>query len=167
MAEVLCIVRTLHREIRFDSQQVRERIALRVGELAAETVGVQECLPLILRHLPEVSEGSGNQTPAVDGKSAKLLHGAPDLLTLRYGKVLQHTLLCLGRKIVEAWLALQRMLLLSQRQVAVTIHPLAKMLLVRLRAWTRLSCGGACAQSTFGLSLSCRLGRDHRCEGRK
>ena len=187
MAEVLCLVRTLDREIRFDIQQVRERIALRVGELAAETVGVQECLPLILRHLPEVSEGSGNQTPAVDGKSAKLLHGAPDLLTLRYGKVLQHlialnhtatllgrqviepaevlqhTLLCLGRKIVEAGLALQRMLLLSQRQVAVTIHPLAKMLLVL----TRLSCGGACAQSTFGLSLRCRLGRDHRCEGRK
>jgi hypothetical protein len=70
--------------------------------------------------------------------------------------------LCLGRKIVEAWLVLQRMLLLSQRQVAVTIHPLAKMLLVlRPGAWTRLRCGGACAQSTFGLSWRCRLGRDH------
>src|SRR5258708_7109020 len=90
MAEVLSIVRTLHREIRFDSQQVGERVALRVGELAAETVGVQECLPLILRHLPEVSEGSGNQTPAVDGKSAKLLHGAPDLPTLPYGYVPHH-----------------------------------------------------------------------------
>src|SRR5258708_39873683 len=90
MAEVLSIVRTLHREIRFDSQQVGERVALRVGELAAETVGVQECLPLILRELPEVSEGSGNQTPTVERNSAQLLHGAPDLLTLHDGTVLQH-----------------------------------------------------------------------------
>jgi len=189
-AEVLCIVGALNREVRFDRKEVGEGVALLVRELAAKTVRAQECLPLRLGHLSKIPEGSGNQTPAIDGKSAQLLHGPSDLLTLRYGEVLQcliafkhtaallgrhvielaevvqHALLRLGREIVEARLAPQRVLLLSQREVAVAIHPLGKVLLVlRLRAWARLSRRRATAKSAFGWSRRRRLSHDHRCEG--
>jgi hypothetical protein len=142
------LVLPLNREIGFNCQKVGESCALLIGELGAKTILVEYGLALRLRHLAKVSEGARDQAPAVDGKPAKLLHGAPDLSALSWSKVLQclvtleraaalfgrhvievaevvqHALLGLCWKIIEARLALQRTVLLREREVAVTVHPL-------------------------------------------
>lgn len=91
---------------------------------------------------------------AVLRQGAKLKHRAANLLALRGSKVLHrlialqnavsllrghavqlaqpiaHSLLRLGGKLVKSGLTLKRALLLRNRQVAVTAHPLGEMLLV-------------------------------------
>jgi len=46
------------------------------------------------------------------------------------GETVAHALLGLSRKVVEAGLALERLLLLIERKAAMSIHPLCEMLLI-------------------------------------
>ncbi len=48
------------------------------------------------------------------------------------GEAIEHALLCLRRKVAEARLLLQGALLVGERQVAVTVHPLGEVFLVLL-----------------------------------
>jgi hypothetical protein len=111
-------------------------------------------LALGLGHLAEVAEGTADEAAAILRKAAELLHCSAKLLALRdahvgdgfvaleeaaallgrhiveLGKAVAEPLLGLGGKIVEAGLALERLLLLSERHVAVTSHPLGQVLLI-------------------------------------
>jgi hypothetical protein len=125
-----------------------------------------------LRHLAEVAEGAGHKSAAILGKPLVLFCCGANLLPLLRSKmlnrlsVLNHAaalfgrhvvelrevvsqgLLGLRREIAEAGLILERALLLCQGQIAVTVHPLAQMLLFRL--------------STILLGSLGRMGRVHR-----
>ncbi len=143
----------LGRKVRFNLEQIREGAALLVGELAAEAVRVQHRLTLRGRHLPQIAEGVGHQSPAVLGKRSKLLHRPANLLPLRHAEMfhrlvaldqalallgrhivelseaIAQMLLCLRGKLAEARLVFERPLLLGQRETAVVVHPLFKMFL--------------------------------------
>jgi hypothetical protein len=156
LTEVGSVVRALDGNEGLNSEEAGEGVAFLIGELVPETVGAEDGLALRLRHLAEVTEGTGDQAAAIFGEAAKLLHGSANLLTLgrremRDGLVvlndaaalfgrhtvelretIEHVLLRQRRKVAEARLLLQGPLLVSERLVAVTIHPLAEMILVLL-----------------------------------
>lgn len=140
----------------FNREETGEGVAFLIGELAAETIGAEDSLTLRLGHLAKITEGSCDQAATVFGETAKLLHGPADLLTLRrremrhgfvvlddaaallgrhvvkLGEAVEHALLCLGGKVAEAGFLLQGSLLIGERQIAMTVHPLGEVLLVLL-----------------------------------
>jgi hypothetical protein len=150
--------RPLDRNVRFDSQEIAEGGALVVGELAVKTIRVEDGLALRLGHLAQIAEGAADQALTVRGKRAELLRGDADLLPLlrsevlhhlvafqqatalllrhvvQLGEIVQRTLLGLRWQLAEAGFTLERSLLLGKRHVAVAIHPLFQVLLVRLGA---------------------------------
>jgi hypothetical protein len=113
---------------------------------------------LRLRHLAKIAEGSGDEAPAVFRQSPKLLHGAANLLSLRWSKTLHrfgtvknaatllwrhiiqlrqaiaHPLLSRWGEIAKARLILQSALLFGRRKIAVTFHPLRQVFLILLRS---------------------------------
>ncbi|CAN5616626.1 hypothetical protein BH10ACI4_BH10ACI4_02240 [soil metagenome] len=94
-------------------------------------VGAKDRLALLIRHLAQIAEGTGDETAALYRQITELPHGCPDLLTLRLGEMLhrfvplkdatpllvghtvelgqaiQHALLGLLRKLPEARFALE------------------------------------------------------------
>src|SRR5215472_8338186 len=60
LAGLNSIARLLHRKIRFHSEQIGDRPAFLIGELALEAVRVQDGLALRLRHLAQVPKCSGH-----------------------------------------------------------------------------------------------------------
>jgi hypothetical protein len=135
------------------AEQIVQRVALHVSELAAVLRRVHVVLPLGCRHIAQTPEGPGDCTPAVFRQTAELLHGSANLLTLRRRETLHRfrpgkdALLLIGRHTVqlgepvvnallllrlelpEAGLIIQRVLLLGQGQVAVGFYPIAEVLL--------------------------------------
>jgi hypothetical protein len=180
----------LDRQIRFDGKESGERVALLLGKLAAKAVFLEDGIALLRRHLAEVAEGAGDKAATVLWKATKLPQGTHNLLALRWRQMLhrfgafndaaalfgrhivelrkavEHALLCLLREITEAGFVLQGTLLVCQRKIAVTIHPLCQMLLIPLRtrtrngAWTRLTY--AKTHSRSALMYRLRLSDTHR-----
>jgi hypothetical protein len=175
----------LDRNIWFYCQQTGERVALLVGELAAETVRAEDGLTLRLRHFTQVAEGPCYETATILRKSAPLAQRTLDLLPLLWSEVLdllvalkdtlsllwgqlvqlietvEHALLRLLWKIAEARLILKCVLLLLGRKVAVVIHPLGKMFLILL--WSRLMRGSHRLTRRLARSMhGGRLNRNHR-----
>jgi hypothetical protein len=172
--------RVFDRQERLDRQKIAEGRTFLVGELAAETVRVENRLPLRDRHLPQVTEGARHQPAAINRQAAQLLHGIANLLPLRHGQMfhqlvvfeyppallvghviqlgetVQHALLGLRRKLAEAGLILQSLLLLRERQIAVAIHPLGEVLLILpgtdCRSRSRLPLGNRSGRSRPGLA---------------
>jgi hypothetical protein len=146
------------REIGFDGKEVGESGALLIGELAADAIRVENGLALRVGHLAEVAEGAADQAPTISREAIPLMHGCDDLLPLRLGqmlqclvalqyaatlffrhivelgKALQITLLGLGGELTEAGFVLEGGVLLIQREVTMTFHPLCQVFLVRAGA---------------------------------
>jgi hypothetical protein len=153
-----CFVGALDGQVRLDGEEVGEGRALFVGELTADTVGVDHGLALGWRGIAKFAEGACDEATAVDGKSTELLHGAANLLALGYGEVLhglgaleealalsighaielgeavEHALLGLGWQLAESGLVLEGSLLLCEGEVPMTVHPLREMFLILTRA---------------------------------
>jgi len=85
----------LDRNVGLECEKTGECVALLIGELPAETVCVHDGLPLLRRHLAQVTEGAGDHELAVLGKSAVLLNRTLDLLSLLRSEVL-HLLVALN-----------------------------------------------------------------------
>jgi hypothetical protein len=151
----------LDREIWFDSKKTGECVSLLIRKLAAKTIRTENRLPLRLRHLAKITEGSRDKASAILGKSAKLLHGPAYLLSLRrretfhrFGSVdntaallwrhviklrqaIAHPLLSGRREVAKAGLILQSALLIGNGKVAMTFHPLRQVFLIFLRPGSR------------------------------
>ena len=147
-------------KIWFDRKEIGERAPLLVRKLAAKAGRVENGLALRLRHLAKIAEGAGNEAATIFRESAKLLHRAANLLSLRRRKALHgfgavkdsaalvrrhvielrqaiaHALLGRRGQIAKAGLIFQSALLLRERKVAVTVHPLGQMLLIPVRLWS-------------------------------
>jgi hypothetical protein len=117
-----------------------------------------------MRSDERIAEGAGDEAATVYREAAEILHGAAYLLALRRGEALhglgmlddtaallighvvelgeaiKHSLLSLGRELAEAGFVLERGLLLLERELAVTIHPLGQMLLAP--PWTDMRATG-------------------------
>jgi hypothetical protein len=138
-------------------------MALLVGELTPKAVRVKLGLALLRRQLTKIAKGVGNHPAALFRELAELLHRAAKLLalvrsepfhqlgTLRHplallerhivelDKLVAKSILGLRRKLTKARFVLQGTLLLPQGKVAVPLHPLRQMLLVR--SWTARATG--------------------------
>lgn len=178
----------LHGKVGFDGEEVGEGGALLVGELAPKASGVKNSLALRNRHLADIAEGAGYKAAAIDGKAAELLHRSTNLLPLRRREPFHHLgafkqaaalfrrhvielrqpvlhpLLRLLRQFAETRFILESLLLLRERQIAVAVHPLREMLLLRpLRMGIRRALskdGSWCGRPSGGL-------REERGRGRK
>ncbi len=108
------------------------------------------------RHLAYIAEGACDEAATLGGETAELLHGTADLLPLRWRELLHdlgpgkqalallgrhriqlrkpvpHTLLCLCGKVLKSGFMLQGALLLLQWEIAMAIHPLRQVFLLRL-----------------------------------
>jgi hypothetical protein len=117
----------------------------------AVAAGVQGGGALAGRDVAKLAEGARDGAALVGGQGAELLHGSAELLALRgvealhqldmrelalplagrhgieLGEMVVHALLGLPGQIAEAGLAVERLLLLIGRQVAVLVHPLGEM----------------------------------------
>jgi len=146
----------LNRQIGLDSEEAGECASLLIGELTAEAFRIEDGLTLRNRHLADIAEGAGYQSAAIHWQIAELLHRPTKLLTLlrretlhdlgaleesaallrrhaiELAQVVAHPLLGLRRQVAEAGFPFQGTLLLLQGEVAVMVHPLAEMLLLRL-----------------------------------
>jgi len=70
------------RGVRFDGEEGADGGALPVGELGAETLGVDDLFALVGRHLAEVENGTRGQAAAVRGHRGEGLHRPVVLLEL-------------------------------------------------------------------------------------
>jgi hypothetical protein len=150
--------RCLDRNIRLNGEEIAKSGTLVVGKFAMQSVGAEDGLALGLGHLAQIAEGAADEALAVGGKCVELLGGDANLLpllrsemfhhlialqqaatlllrhTVQFGEIVQRALLGLRGQLAEARFILERLLLLLESHVAVTIHPLLEMLLVRLGA---------------------------------
>ncbi len=162
-------------KIRFHGEESGERVAFLLRKLATEAVFLEDGIALLWRHFAEVAEGACNEAATVLRKAAELSQSAYHLLPLwrcqmlhgfsavnhatpllgrhivKLRETVAHTLLSLRRKVAEARLVFQGALLVRQRKIAVTIHPLGQVLLILLRTgnWSRsrLTDANTCSRS--------------------
>jgi hypothetical protein len=126
-----------------------------------QAVGGKNRLTLRFRHLAQIAKRASYKTAAIRGKRVELLGCTANLLALlrtevlqrlvalqqtatlllrhavQPGKIIELALLRLRRKLPETRLILESPLLLREAQAAVAIHPLLKVLLIRLRTSRR------------------------------
>ncbi len=145
-------------------QKIRKRAALLIGKLGAKTILVHNGLALGLRHLAQITEGPGDQPATVFRKTAILLRRGAKLLPLfrckpfhylgmlnhaaallwrhvvELGEAVTHGLLRLRRKIAKTGFILKCALLFCRRKIAMSLHPLTKMLLLLLLSLSLTRC---------------------------
>ena len=128
-----------------------------VGELGPSLRRVQIGLALRLWYVPESAKRSSDRPAAVFGEGSEISQGTAYLLPLRHGETLHglrasedafalawghavelseplmHAELDVRLELAKTGLGIERSLLLIEGQVAMALHPLRQMLLVRVR----------------------------------